>query len=298
MRAVAEGMRAHRCPGWLAVLAGLLLGGCAAPTVTPWAPPGITSPLFESHAAFDPRTGDLWFVRSSREFRGWRLLTSRCGAQGWSTPVEPGFAGDGVEADPWFAPDGQALYFISTRSSDGLRGRKLDIWRVARGAGDGWGVPQRLPEPVNSNGNEWFPRGAADGWLYFGSDRAGGAGKTDIWRARESAPGRWTVENLGAAINGPGNEYEAEIAPDGQRLLVMADDGLYESRRRGATWAPRSRLGGAINTGHGEVGALFSPTGRSFLFARDTGGEASGEFFVAREPGPAEAWPPACPAAR
>src|SRR5262245_53712360 len=47
----------------------LLLGAVAVPVsggeVKPWKPDGISSPLFESHAAFDPRNGDLYFVRSS-----------------------------------------------------------------------------------------------------------------------------------------------------------------------------------------------------------------------------------------
>jgi hypothetical protein len=44
-----------------------------------------------------------------------------------------------------------------------------------------------------------------------------------------------------------------------------------------------------------EVGALFSPSGRSLLFARDTQGPDSGEFFVWYAHG-LESWPPACPA--
>src|SRR6187431_1335441 len=81
----------------------------------PWKPAGISSPQFESHAAFDPRTGDLYFVRSSPKFEGWLIFVSQCTARGWSDPVPPIFAGDGVEADPWFTSDGRHLYFISTR---------------------------------------------------------------------------------------------------------------------------------------------------------------------------------------
>ena len=55
-----------------------------APAVTPWAPRGISSSQFESHAAFDPRNGDLYFVRSSPEFEGWRIFVSQCTARGWS----------------------------------------------------------------------------------------------------------------------------------------------------------------------------------------------------------------------
>ena len=78
-----------------------------AMSVTPWKPRGISSAQFESHAAFDPlRTGELYFVRSSPSFEGWRILTSRCGADGWSAPRDAPFAGDGVEADPYFTADG------------------------------------------------------------------------------------------------------------------------------------------------------------------------------------------------
>jgi len=43
-----------------------------------------------------------------------------------------------------------------------------------------------------------------------------------------------------------------------------------------------------------EIGALFSPSGHSLMFARDTGEPLSGEFFIWRLDGH-EAWPPACP---
>ena len=263
--------------------------------VVAWTAAGVSSPQFESHAAFDPRAGDFYFVRSSPKFEGWRILVSHCEAAGWSTPQSPPFAGDGVEADPWFTPDGRLLYFISTRSSDGIKRKDLDIWRVERAADGRWGEPRRLPEPVNSTGNEWFPRLAADGWLYFGSNRPGGQGKTDIWRARER-DGQWVAENAGPAINGPGDEYEPLPAPDGSWMIVEGDDRLYRTRRSGSGsgWSQREALPSEINANGSEIGAAFSPSGRTVLFARDTKGPLSGEFLVWHV-GAAEAWPPQCP---
>jgi hypothetical protein len=250
--------------------------------------------LFESHAAWDPVTGDLLFVRSSKDFTGWHLLSSHCGESGWTDPRPPAFAAAGLEADPFFTPDGRWLYFISTRATGSLHSRDLDIWRIQRDAAGRWGAPERLPEPVNSPGAEWFPRPGVDGWLYFGSDRPGGQGKTDIWRARSDGSGQWRVENLGPAINGPGNEYEPLLSPDGKRLLIEADDGYFESERLADGWSPRRRLGPQINANGSEIGALFSPTGHSLLFARDVKGDDSGEFFIWRLKGN-EDWPPACP---
>jgi hypothetical protein len=283
---------------WLALAFAFALGSFAAPanttTVTPWKPVGISSPQFESHPAFDPRTGEFYFVRSSPKFEGWRILVSHCDVAGWSAPQPPVFAGDGVEADPFFTADGRSLYFISTRSTDAVKRKDLDIWRVDRDSDGKWGTPERLPEPINSHGNEWFPRPAADGWLYFGSDRPGGLGRTDIWRARADASNHWTVDNLGPALNTAADEYEPLPSADAKRMILMAGDGLYESHKLATGWSPRTKLGAQVNVNGSEIGALFSPSGKSLLFARDTKGPDSGEFFLLREHGE-EAWPPQCP---
>jgi hypothetical protein len=258
-----------------------------------WTPAVVSSPQFESHPAFDPRTRDFYFVRSAPDFSGWKLMVATCGQKGWNAPAPPSFAGDGQEADPWFTPDGKDLYFISSRSTDGQHHDDLDLWKISRDAHGSWGEPQRLPEPLNSRAQEWFPRLAADVWLWFGSGREGGLGKTDIWRARETSPGHWQVENAGPSINTADQEYEAEMSRDGRRLLINAADGFYESRFDGHAWAPRTRLPAAINVNGSEVGALMSPSGHSVLFARDTKAPDSGELFLWSEGGP-ERWPPNC----
>jgi WD40 repeat protein len=266
------------------------------PRVVPWKAEGISSDQFESHPAFDPGNGDLYFVRSTPSFSGWRIFSSHCGATGWSLPQSAAFAGDGVEADPWFTADGRTLYFISTRSTDGIKRKDLDVWRVGRDPDGQWGKPLRLPAPINSIGNEWFPRLAADGWLYFGSDRPGGLGKTDIWRARPASDGGWKVENAGSALNTDADEYEALPSPDGGFMILMTGDGLYRSAFANGAWQPRVRLPATINVNGSEIGALLSPSGHSLLFARDIKGAKSGEFFVWHMQSP-EDWPAACPRA-
>ena len=272
-------------------IAVLLSTGAAPPAPRIWSAPPISTDQFESHPAFDPWSGDLWFVRSTPQFRGWRIKVSKCGANGWSDPIDAPIAGDGVEADPWFAPDGRTLWFISTRTTDGVTNRKLDIWRVTRDRNGRWGVPERLPEPVNSSGNEWFPRMDRDGWLYFGSDRPGGYGKTDIWRARQGKDGRWTVENAGPGLNGPGDEYEALPNPNGRWLLLSAD-AYYRSNRTASGWGKRVRLDDRINANGTEIGAAFSPDGKSWLFSRSLADGRSGELLLV---GDGASWPTPCP---
>jgi hypothetical protein len=277
----------------VAALAFLVSACASADVFERWSAPPISSDQYESHPAFDPRTGDLYFVRSTPAFSGWRIFVSACDDRTRTAPQPAPFAGtDGVEADPFFTPDGNTLYFISSRSENGVAQRDLDIWRVSRGEDGAWQTPEHLPAAINSPGQEWFPRLAPDGSLYFGSDRRGGLGQTDIYRARADGVGGWRVENLGPAINSAGDEYEAEISANGRRMILMADGDLYESRLRDGAWTQRVKLGDTINTDAMEVGPLLAPNGRSLLFARDSGDASlSGEVY---RQGRGGSWPPRC----
>jgi hypothetical protein len=273
---------------------GFAAGCVYSPPIERWSGPPISSDQYESHPAFDPRTRDLYFVRGAPNFSNWRLMMSACGPHRQRrAPIPPSFAApDAVEADPWFTPEGDTLYFISARPENGVAQRELDIWAVSRGADNVWRQPEHLPQPVNSPAQEWFPRLGPDGWLYCGSNRRGGLGQTDIYRAHADGVGGWRVENLGPNINSPGDEYEAELSPDGRRMILMADGDLYESDYRDGEWTPRVKLPRDVNTEVMEVGALLSPDGHSIMFARDTGNPAlSGEIYWRRNAG---SWPPRC----
>lgn len=250
-------------------------------TVEPWDAAGVSSDRWESHPALDPLTGDLWFVRSDRSFSGWRLLLSRRTAHGWSEAEPAPLAAAGLEADPWFTPDGRSMFFISTRATGALSSDALDIWVAHRDDIGQWATPQQLPVPVNSDAAEWFPRPASDGWLYFGSRRAGGIGKDDIWRARREKDGHWQVENAGPAINSTGAEYEFLPSPDGKWALLATDQGFFRVTRGAGGWQARERLGSAVNATGTEIGPMFLPDGESFLFSRDAGDGRSGELFLA-----------------
>jgi len=281
---------------WVATASvmALLSAGSArepAPEIQHWSPPAISSPDWESHPAFDPRTGDLWFVRSDKSFSGWHLLVARCERGSWQPPVAGPIAKPGLEADPWFSPDGKTLWFISTRRTGSNRSADLDIYRVERAADGTWGEPAPLPAPVNSDAAEWFPRPAKDGWLYFGSRRAGGHGKDDIWRARERN-GRWSVENLGPEFNTADNESEFQPAPNGRWGLLSTDQGLVRVVATAHGWRREQPFANQNGT---EIGSLIAPDNHSFIFSRDAGDGASGELFLARPPG-GVGWAPGCPA--
>ncbi|MDC8013982.1 TolB family protein [Tahibacter soli] len=261
-----------------------------------WAPAPLSSDGYESSATFTPDGREIYFMRSDRSFRQWKILAARCERGAWSTPHSPSFAATppGLDADPFVSADGKRLYFVSTRqNADG--GDQLDIWLTRRDANGAWGEPQRLPEPVNSTASELLPRETADGRLVFGSDRAGGFGQGDIYIATPRADG-WTVANAGAPVSSAANEYEAEVSQDGKTLVVVADRGtrshLYRYRREGERWIGQGQV--PADDAVFQVGPLLSPRGDRVLFAQADGAR-SGEFFLVDLAENANAsWPPIC----
>ncbi len=274
----------------------------AAPPVTAgppakWTPPGIASAQYESSPTFTADGREMHFFRADTRFSNYHLLFSRCEASGWTAPRPPSFARPGVmEADPFITPDGGTLYYVSDRHGARKPGAEdLDIFRVERGPSGSWGLPERLPEPVNSSGAELLPRLDGEGRLWFGSSREGGLGQGDIYIATLAA-GAWSVANAGPPISSAANEYEAEISRDGNTAVIVANRGtrshLYLFRREDGAWRDAGQIPAREDVF--QVGPLLSPRADRLLFAQ-ADGERSGEWFlVDLIPEPDTTWPPAC----
>ena len=83
--------------------------------------------------------------------------------------------------------DGLEIVFDSNRPGFGL----LDIWTASRGTtADQWSTPTNLGPLINSTANDARPTLSRDGLtMFFGSDRAGGDGLSDIYvTTREKLP--------------------------------------------------------------------------------------------------------------
>ena len=123
---------------------------------------------------------------------------------------------------PTLSPDGQKLYFASNRP-DGQGG--MDLY-VSMKQGDSWGEPQNLGATINTAGNEIFPVIAADGKLYFSSNRAGGLGQLDIY-VSEMSGGTWSSpENMGTPFNSSADDI-------GLITLEGGESGYLTSNRGG-----------------------------------------------------------------
>jgi Tol biopolymer transport system component len=239
----------------------------------------VSTEEYESHPAFTPDGGTLYFVRSTPEFTDWSIYVTQYVGGEWSTPVVAPFSGKHRDADPFITSDGQQLYFISDRPVDGAPKEDMDIWVLDR-TGDGeWGAPRNLGEPVNTTASEWFPTVATSGALYFGSSRPGGHGNTDLYRAQWRGDAFEAPTNLGAELNSAAEEFEPCVAPDESFLVFMSlgrpdsrgGGDLYLSRRTDGRWAPAQHLGPTINGPGLEISPYLSPDGHYFFFSSARG---------------------------
>ena len=210
------------------------------------------------------------------------ICFTRRHGRAWSEPEVAPFSVTYNDFGVTVSADGKRLIFTSDRPNAEGKKAAADLWMVER-HDEGWSEPQNLGAPINTPGNEAYPSLAADGSLYFASNRAGGKGASDLYRSRY-VEGRYTApENLGS-LNTEGYESQPAIAPD-QRFLVfvsvdrpdtLATAGapysrtdLYVSFRDGKNWSPPRHLDAPINSPDNESGPGVSADGAWLYFSSD-----------------------------
>ncbi len=241
--------------------------------------PGIISTVdgAEFASAFSPDGKEVYFVvRTLLEDPRMTIYVSCFRNGNWSKPEKASFSGKFDDIDPMFSPDGKRLYFNSKRPERGSTGSKYhDLFYVER-TPQGWSEPVRLPAPINlPNSSEIYPCQTRDGTLYFASDRIGGFGKMDIYRARLVDGKYQAPENIGAFVNSTDSESNAYVSPDERYMIYYSTnkDGfgftdLYISYFEKGVWNTPENLGELINTEAEEYAPVVSPDGKYLFFSR------------------------------
>jgi Tol biopolymer transport system component len=232
--------------------------------------------------AWSPDQRDVFFDHANDDFSSFEILETRLDRSNhWSAAVHPGFAKRWSNSDPHTTIDGRRVFFISNRPLPGDTGQatreSYDVWYADRDARGNWGDAQHLIAGFNDpTGNEWSPAVAANGNMYFGSNKLqGGRGDQDLWVSRFSSGAYDAPENLGDSINTRGGEIEPWIAPDesylifsaGRRADSVGKYDLYIATRRDGVWQKARALAQPINTPWWEFNPSVSPDGKWLYFS-------------------------------
>jgi hypothetical protein len=146
-----------------------------------------------------------------------------------------------LEGCPIESPDGHYLFIASNRGSS-----NIDIWASYRAKkSDPWATPGKLPEPVNSEFDDFCPTPLTGGRLMFVSRRpsACGTGTADIYETRlDPALGWLPAQILPCATPDDVNSFAEEFSPslveaDGRTILFFSSgregvQKIYSSERQ------------------------------------------------------------------
>ena len=222
--------------------------------------------------AFCLNEEDLYASRKSAE-GAWQLR------EALGSPVKSGY-NEGAQC---VSPDGKYLLYTMCDADFGMG--SCDLYWVKR-IGDRWSRPRNFGAPVNSSAWESQPTIATDGQtIYFASSRPGGFGGMDIWKTTMTAEGEFTIpENLGSAINTPGDDAAPFIHSDG-RTLYFASNGrvgfggydlYYSTLQSDGTWSEPVNMGYPINSPADEINIFINAAGTIAYIASDKDGGYGG----------------------
>ncbi len=240
------------------------------------APGFINTGLATRDVTMTPDGREIYFCTNTSGYSHAFILVTRYVDGAWTDPEVTSFSGHPgfMDLEPAISPDGQQLFFYSTRPvTDGAQ-EAQDIWVVQR-QGDHWGEPSNLGFPVNTEASEFFPSVTADGTLYF--CRADPATRRHaIFRSRLVDGQYAKPEKLPAEVNSGASQFNAWVSPLEDRLIVPVaghPDNLggvdYWLCRRNAddSWHTPVNLGPTVNDGSGQSWSPYiSPDGENFFF--------------------------------
>ncbi len=200
------------------------------------------------------------------------------------------------EGTPAFSKDGNTMVFArgnSGKSKD--PSPDVDLYISTKRDGN-WSKPERLAisDSIGWDGSPAFSRDGKT--LYFSSNRRGGKGGLDLYRAPMDNSGRFGRPiNLGSTINTRGNEIFPYVSEDGK--LYFSSDGhpslggldLFVASRSGDE-IQIEHLGLPINSVGDDFGLFLADSTQGYFSSNRVGGKGDDDIYYFESTGSEDRW--------
>ncbi|WP_181899482.1 TolB family protein [Flagellimonas nanhaiensis] len=235
-----------------------------APTEEPQllAPELLASPVTEYNGTFNPE-GTEFYYTTDIPSNAYITYTQMQEDSTWSPSRIASFSGEFSDFDPLFSPDGNRIYFSSSRPKGDNENSK--IWYVERQA-EGWSKPTRIVL-TGEEDNEYYSSLTHNGTIYFNIWSKG-----DMYKAvpKDSI---FEVTLLPEIINTGGEKGDPFIDPNEEYLIFRGYDNslgkgdLFITYNINGEWTAPENLGEPINSTEHEMCPWVSQDGKLFVFA-------------------------------
>lgn len=206
----------------------------------------------------------------------------------WSEPRNIGDNINGYSHDASIAlsSDGQKLFIYKNTPAN-----KGDIY-ISYLQGKEWSMPEKVKGDVNTN-SAWegsVSLASDERTLYFSSERDGGLGGKDLYKAEIQSDGSWgNVQNLGPAINTIYDDDAPFFHPDGKTMYFSSQGhssmGGYDifttELKEDKTWTTPENMGYPINTTGDDIYFVLAANGTTGYYSSGkAGGQGQQDIYV------------------
>jgi hypothetical protein len=224
---------------------------------------------------YSPRSGglgdnDIWVSQRASEDDAWGAPVNVAAVNSSSSDFVPSFSRDGH----W-------MFIASTRPGGFGAADLWASWRPHVHDDFGWEAPVNLGPGINTpaaeNGNGYFENDGGAPQLYFGSNRAGGLGDSDLYVSELQPDGSWGQATAVAGISSTAADNRPTLGHNGLEIVFYSGRAggqggtdLWVATRDTVDdgWSTPANLGASTNSSGGELHPYLAGDGNTLFFSR------------------------------